>query len=104
MIARSGSVGKAFIIQGLHDVAVFASYLIRVIPDTANILPNFLILFCQSTLYWNQIKSSAKGSVLHNINAKSLGNLKVPLPPLEEQKRIVAKVEALFEQIDLMVG
>ena len=104
VIARSGSVGKAFIIQGLHDVAVFASYLIRVIPDTANILPNFLILFCQSTLYWNQIKSSAKGSVLHNINAKSLGNLKVPLPPLEEQKRIVAKVEALFEQIDLMVG
>lgn len=34
------------------------------------------------------------------ISFKSIKNLKIPLPPLPEQRRIVAKLDGLFEKID----
>lgn len=35
-----------------------------------------------------------------NINGKSLANLLIPLPPLAEQKRIVAKIKTIFAVLD----
>ena len=48
------------------------------------------------------IQSRASGTTFKEISGTGMGNTLIPLPPLAEQKRIVAKVEALFEQIDLM--
>ena len=102
VIARSGSVGKAYLIKEINCDAVFASYLIRVIPKFELVYPKYLEIFCNSPFYWKQIQKSSSGSVQLNVNAKSLSNLDIPLPPLEEQKRIVAKVEELFALIDAM--
>lgn len=43
------------------------------------------------------VKSAIKGKTL---NSKSLANIFIPIPPLEEQKKIVKKIEELFELID----
>ena len=48
------------------------------------------------------IQSRASGTTFKEISGTGMGNTLIPLPPLAEQKRIVAKIEALFEQIDLM--
>ncbi len=46
--------------------------------------------------------NKAAGAVVKNLNIDKVKSVYIPLPPLAEQKRIVAKIEALFEQIDLM--
>ena len=103
VIARSGaSVGTAYLIKELKCDAVFASYLIRVIPKLDLVYPKYLEIFCKSPFYWKQIQKSSTGTAQLNVNAKSLNNLDLPLPPLEEQKRIVAKVEEMFALIDAM--
>ena len=48
------------------------------------------------------IQSRASGTTFKEISGTGMGNTLIPLPPLAKQKRIVAKIEALFEQIDLM--
>ena len=43
------------------------------------------------------VKSAIKGKTL---NSKSLANILIPIPPLEEQEKIAKKIEELFELVD----
>jgi type I restriction enzyme S subunit len=46
------------------------------------------------------IITEAKNSTNDNISMGNLYNFPIPLPPLAEQKRIVAKIEEVFKEID----
>jgi len=98
LIARTGgTIGKSYLIKNITTKAVFASYLIRVLPlDEVN--PDYLKVFLDSPMYWQQLVEKSKGTGQPNVNATSLSQLLLPLPPLAEQQRIVARVEALFAQ------
>ncbi|WP_445489841.1 restriction endonuclease subunit S [Niallia sp. 03133] len=103
LIARTGgTIGKSFIVENIEQTAVFASYLIRVVLFEEN-FPKYIKLFLESDLYWNQIASKSQGTGQPNVNAVSLANLVMPLPPINEQKRIFNKVNELFEQCDQLV-
>lgn len=102
LIARTGgTVGKTYIVRELNDISVFASYLIRAIPlDTVN--EEYIKLFMDTPYYWTQLTESTSGTGQPNVNGQSLSKLIIPLPPLAEQKRIVAKIEQLLGEIDKM--
>ena len=95
LIARTGgTIGKSFLVFDVDCRAVFASYLIRLIPSE-HVNPNFLRLFCDSPYYWKQLYSKTSGTGQPNVNGRSLGSLLVPFPPLEEQNRIVERLQSL---------
>lgn len=48
----------------------------------------------------DNIKSRSSGTTFKEISGRELGNSLFPLPPLNEQKRIVAKIEEIFAVID----
>ncbi len=102
LIARTGgTVGKTYIVRELNDISVFASYLIRAIPlDTVN--EEYIKLFMDTPYYWTQLTEATSGTGQPNVNGQSLSKLIIPLPPLAEQKRIVAKIEQLLGEIDKM--
>jgi type I restriction enzyme, S subunit len=90
LIARSGATaGKSYIHQSFGDRAVFAGYLIRFQPDSAEILPRFIGAFLQTPIYWQQLNSQKRAVAQPNVNAKQLASLVLPVPPLAEQERIV---------------
>lgn len=100
VFARTGAtVGKSFLIQENIPEAVFASYLIRIILQNY-ISKKFIYSFFQSRFYWMQITKGQIGIGQPNVNAKILSNLHIPLPPLNEQHRIVAKLEKLLAKVD----
>lgn len=103
LIARTGgTIGKTFIVKNLSVKSIFASYLIRVIPLKL-INADYLKLFLESPFYWNQLQDKSKGTGQPNVNATNLKKLIITLPPLEEQKRIVNKIEQLFEMCENLI-
>ena len=97
VVARAGSVGKSFLIREDVTDAVFASYLVRFTPSVDSRYVNY---FMQSRFYWNQIEEQSAGIAVPNVNASKLANLEIPIAPLNEQRRIVEKIETLFAHID----
>ncbi len=104
LFARTGAtVGKSFLIQSEVPYSVFASYLIRVRVSCA-IDPRYIYYFFQSSDYWRQISESASGIGQPNVNGKKLAALTLPVAPLPEQRRIVARIEELFSRLDAGVA
>jgi type I restriction enzyme S subunit len=100
LIARTGgTIGKTFLVGDVPLTAVFASYLIRV-QGTSHVFDQFLKLFLESSLYWTQLHDGTRGTGQPNVNGQTLGKLILPLPPLAEQHRIVAKVDELMALCD----
>ena len=56
-------------------------------------------MFLNTPLYWNQVADKSAGTGQPNINGVSLSNLLVPIPPYDEQKRILNKFNSLFQKI-----
>ena len=104
VFARTGAtVGKSYLINGLSQKAIYASYLIRV-QTYDLILPEYIKSFFESGYYWQQIQLNSVGIGQPNVNGTILGNLNLPLPPYVEQKRIVAEIERWLSFIDIIEG
>lgn len=97
VFARTGATtGKSFLIRKCPMDAVFASYLIRVRVGTL-VEPCYLSHYFQTPQYWAQINQSARGAAQPGVNATTLKNLKIPLPPIPEQRRIATVLDKVEE-------
>lgn len=64
------------------------------------IFDKYLILYTQTEKYAYDISKKTSGSTRTRISRTNLGEITLPLPPLTEQQRIVARLDAAFAAID----
>lgn len=57
-------------------------------------------LYYQLKYLRNQIQDMGSGTTFKEISAKALGDVSVVVPPIDEQKRIVSRIEELFSELD----
>jgi type I restriction enzyme S subunit len=97
---RGATLGKSAIITQYEEGAVASSLvIIRLIPAVE---PRFAYRFLTSPLGREQIFQFDNGSAQPNLSANSVKKYWVPIPPLAEQRRIVAKVEQLMALVDAL--
>ena len=101
IVGSTGSkevIGKpAFITVQCADTQIGA-FLRIVRPYREYYAPYLKILF-SSDYYRKHIRTKVKGTNINNIKAEHIDNLLVPLPPLKEIERIVAKKEELHSKL-----
>lgn len=98
--ASSGSkhlVGKSVLIKENTNFT-FGAFC-KVIR-TEKISSRFLEYFFQSQEYRNLINQVVSGTNINNIKNEHIDNIMIPLPPINEQQRIVNRIESLFIKLD----
>ena len=95
-------VGRMAIVEDDRP-AVFASYLVRISLNRGRCLPAYLNHFMNWPATQDEIKKLASRAVGQaNINATKLRTVLFPLPPtIDEQREIVAVLDAIDRKIDL---
>ena len=102
IVSCAGTIGETFIMPDNIEKGIINQALMRMQLMPSVYKPYFLLFF-DVVLKKNAIKSS-KGSAIKNIPPfDELKAYLVPLPPLEEQHRIVAKIEELLPYCDRLV-
>lgn len=95
LFARIGATtGKTCIIEGAIPNAVFASYLIRFVPNK-ELHPKYVFYFTQTREYQKLVDAGKEGKLKKGLSATELKNFIIPLPPLPEQHRIAAVLSAV---------
>lgn len=87
--ARSGLVGKGM--KGL-----VGSTLVKI--NFPGIYNEYAYYYLKSKYY--EINTNAKGTGIPHVNPDLLWNYRFPIPPIQEQHRIVEKIEELFSELD----
>jgi len=95
-------VGKTGIFLGEDNAITFASYLIRLRPSLAWSNPRFVNMAMNTSEFraTQIVPLIKKQTGQANVNGTALKNMLIPLPPLAEQHRIVAKVDELMAICD----
>jgi len=100
VVARSGSVGQSYVYKKSDEQMVYASYLIRFELDLKLVLPEYIEMYFQSPMYWSQVYRNKRVSAQPNINAGEIKNFVVPIPPLEEQKKIIDDIKSEYDFVN----
>ena len=96
-------LGKTALIEEDHNDIVAGGFVLYLLPFYREYtLVKYLSFFFQSAFYNEYCKSIANksGQAFWNMSRQKLMDLAIPIPPLAEQKRIVAKIEQLLGEID----
>ncbi|MBI2644243.1 MAG: restriction endonuclease subunit S [Candidatus Wildermuthbacteria bacterium] len=97
LVARTGATYGKILFYDSNEPAVFASYLIRIIPDEKLVLPKFIWIFSRTKEYWTQAERLMTGSGQQQFNANKIKHIEIPVPGIETQKEIVQKLNAVQE-------
>lgn len=62
-------------------------------------MSEYISHYLNSPLYWCEVADKSAGTGQPNINGVSLGNLLLPIPPINEQNRICKKINAINKLI-----
>ena len=101
VIAKMMPAGRAIICPNNEKMYVLSSDAVKLIPSIL-IYSKYLLNTINSPSFRNSVTDNVQGSTRLRTSISKLKECFIPLPPLSEQQLIVAEIEKIFAQIDLL--
>ncbi|EFS21265.1 type I restriction modification DNA specificity domain protein [Fusobacterium gonidiaformans 3-1-5R] len=99
LVASTGSskvIGRACIVEHKLEKTTIGAFLMLCRPVTS--ISKWVHYIFKGNSYRNYISNISKGSNIKNIKGEYITNYAISFPPIEEQQRIVKKLDFLFEK------
>lgn len=101
VILLRGSVGKACIfISNDQYKTGFINAQMLIVRFIMKTFVEFFMIYLETTIFQIKIKESTTGTAIAQIPAEVVRSFLFPVPPIEEQQRIVACVEEMVSQVE----
>lgn len=93
----SGTIGRTAIVRKTDLPLLMNTSVVRFRPTDPNLDRDYLYLFLQSDGFQKPLEELTSGAAIRNVGPTHIKTMNIPIPPLEEQKQIVAVLDAAFE-------
>jgi len=100
LICRIGTLGKPIIVDLDFEFSIFVSLGLIKLLDFKYVKYLKIVLSSPLMDKWIEKYKVGGGTHTNKLNLIDLQNVPIPFPPIEEQKRIVEKLEVLLAEID----
>lgn len=99
LISLVGTIGRVLIIPPSYKPGIINPRLLKISPDPKKANPYFIKYLLGSSIIINQLCQNSHGGTMNILNKRLLLALKIPLPPIVEQNKIVEQLDKLSAKI-----
>ncbi|MDR3695386.1 restriction endonuclease subunit S [Mucilaginibacter sp.] len=92
-------VGRFLFIEKLNTKTSYSGFTIRIRPDAERVDAKYLCYYLKTDIVRNELTGNSKGSNIKSLNQTLLSSVKIPLPPLSIQQKIVSEIEVIEREI-----
>lgn len=107
LVSMMGTVGKCAIIPDGVAKGLMDSHVVKVRLNKEKIIPEFFEYVYDkdnSNVVISQIQKYRRGSIMDGLNSSLIKEFVIPIPPIDEQKRIVAYLDTKVSLIDELIS
>lgn len=104
LITVMATVGRVCVVPEDLEPAIITKHVYRITPNRHLVSPRILMEALRGApIVRVQLFASKRGQTRDGINGSILRSIKIPLPPLDEQRAIVARIDAAFARARAML-
>ena len=98
VIAKMMPAGRSIVVPDISNAYVLSSDCVKFVPNSL-LDTNYLRYAINSNIFHDQVLQDVHGIGRERTSLSNLKRYLLPIPPIEEQKRIVSIIEAMFIQL-----
>ena len=102
VVGRRGEIGRCAVVSDAQEGWLCGTGCFFIRPSS-RVEPSFMAHLIRSPRYRARLAALSTGATMPNLSNGALSGLEVVLPDLAEQKRLLAEIDALSAQTDLLL-